>query len=436
MKKLFYILIFVFPVVSIAQQPWYKYSPTDYTWKYVGQDNFSAEEAVYLSFAFSPTDGQPYVAFADRAVYYKATVMKFDGTSWTYVGSEGFSVTVADYTSLAFSPSGEPYVAYSDDSDTGRTTVMKFDGNNWVNAGNADFSKLSASFNSLAFSPIDGQPYLAFQDKRRFSDGIYYKATVMKLVGTNWVDVGAEGFSAGQADYTNLAFSPSGDPYVAFEDYGNSNKVTVMKFDGINWENVGPAGFSAGKAEYTSLAFSPSGDPYVAFEDQADSANKATVMKFDGTNWVNVGNEGFSAGWVMFTSLAFSPSGQPFVAYMDFEKNGAATVMKFDGVNWVNVGDAGFSLWWAESESLAFSSSGQLFVAYANGNLGQATVMKYDSLFVGFYDLQKSKFSLYPNPATDKITIETKGNVKAQLSIMNNEDKELITCQITQPKHK
>ena len=55
------------------------------------------------------------------------------------------------------------------------------------------------------------------------------------------------------------------------------------------WQNVGNAGFSAGDAEYTSIAFNPvDGYPYVAFQDWTNS-EKETVMRFDGTNWVYVG---------------------------------------------------------------------------------------------------------------------------------------------------
>jgi len=37
------------------------------------------------------------------------------------------------------------------------------------------------------------------------------------------------------------------------------------------WKNVGNTCFSAGKAEYTSLAFSTTGEPYVVFKDWANS---------------------------------------------------------------------------------------------------------------------------------------------------------------------
>ncbi|MCX6252562.1 MAG: gliding motility-associated C-terminal domain-containing protein [Bacteroidetes bacterium] len=95
------------------------------------------------------------------------------------------------------------------------------------------------------------------------------------------------------------------------------------------WRNVGNPGFSAGHAGWTSLAFGPSGEPYVAYQDSVNS-RKSTVMRFNGTNWVNVVDPGFSAGEVDYTSLAFSPSGKPYVEYMDHFNGWFATVMKFD----------------------------------------------------------------------------------------------------------
>jgi hypothetical protein len=68
------------------------------------------------------------------------------------------------------------------------------------------------------------------------------------------------------------------------------------------------------------------------------------------------------------------------------------------------------------------------------GHNGKATVMKYDSVFVGINEPRESRLLLYPNPATDKITIETSQTpIQSQLSIMNLNGQEVMTHQITQP---
>jgi len=210
----------------------------------------------------------------------------------------------------------------------------------------------------------------------------------------------------------------------------------VMKFDGTNWVNVGTAGFSAGEAEFISLAFSPfDGQPYVAYSDGAKT-DKATVMKFDGSNWINIGNTGFSAGMALYTSLTFSQSGEPFLAYRDGGNSYNATVMRFDGINWENVGNSGFSAGPVGFTSLAFNTSGQLYVAYEDyANSNKATVMKYDSVFVGINQQQEINLSFYPNPATDKITLEISGETgESILVIVNIEGKEVIKQKITSRK--
>jgi hypothetical protein len=190
----------------------------------------------------------------------------------------------------------------------------------------------------------------------------------MKFNGTQWVTVGNGSVSQAEAAYTSLAFKPSGEPFVAYQDAYNSSKATVRKFDGSNWVDAGNAGFSESLVYYPSLAFSPSGQPYLAYVDEGNSA-KATVMKLDSTNWVNVGNAGFSDGEVRFTSLAFSPSGQPFVAFSDW------------------------------------------------GNSKKATVMKYDSVYVGINEPWESALSLHPNPVKTKLIIDLK-DIKNNLKVI------------------
>jgi hypothetical protein len=263
------------------------------------------------------------------------------------------------------------------------------------------------------------------------------KATVMKFDGNNWVDVGSPGFSTGQVAYVSMAFNPFDSlPYVAYADLGNYQKATVMKFDNTNWINVGYSGFSAGNADWISLAISPSGQPYVSYEDEANS-NKATVMKFDGVNWASVGAEGVTSGEAYVMSLAFNPSGEPYLAFVDGAYNNFMTVMKFDGTNWVYVGSPGFSAGRASYTSLVFSpSDGQPYVAYTDDtNYRKATVMNYDSVFVGIKEQQQSSFSVFPNPATDKITIEIAAcHAPSQLSMMNLNGEEVLTRSLIKPK--
>jgi hypothetical protein len=203
--------------------------------------------------------------------------MKFDGTSWVHVGIAGFSAGQSHWISLVISPSGQPYVAYTYATGEWMFMVMKFDGINWLNIGNFEHAA-SSGVKSLAFNPADGQLYVAYKDF--YAPTYLGKATVAKYDGTNWVNVGNAWFSQGNAEFESVAFSPSGEPYVAYQDWGNSHKATVMKFDGNNWVDVGNAGFSSAEADYTSLAFSSSGQPFVAFTDLANS-QKATVMHYD-----------------------------------------------------------------------------------------------------------------------------------------------------------
>jgi hypothetical protein len=246
-------------------------------WVNVGTAGFSAGMIESVSLAFNPS-GQPYVAFGDQGNYGYATVMMFDGSNWVNIGNTGFSAGAVASVSLAFNPSdSQPYVAYEDFGNSQKATVMKFDGTNWVNEGTAGFSAGIAWYTSLAFSPIDNQPYVAFQDFG--NNGV----SVMKYNGTNWANVGNANLLGGNANYTSLAFSPSGEPYVAYEDLSSfpEGKATVINYNGVTWSTVGSSGFSAGEVNYTSIAFSSTEyEPYVAYEDFVNS-QKATVMKYD-----------------------------------------------------------------------------------------------------------------------------------------------------------
>ncbi|TAF72338.1 MAG: hypothetical protein EAZ53_16525, partial [Bacteroidetes bacterium] len=251
---------------------------------------------------------------------------------------------------------------------------------NWGAVGNAGISAGSAGFQSIAFSP-SGIPYVAYQDDANGS-----KTTVLSFNGTNWGVVGSVGFSTSTDDNQSLAFSPSGVPYVTYRDVANGNKTTVLSFDGTNWGAVGGiAGISAGQAVYQSLAFSPSGVPYVAFKDNANNG-KTTVLSFNGSNWGAVGNVGISAGSANYQSLAFSPSGVPYVAYQDGANNSKTNVLKFDKASQqINNLAASQSLVYGSSSlSLAnVTATSGLTVSFSSSNNAVASISGSNVVIIG-----------------------------------------------------
>ncbi|MDX2188359.1 MAG: T9SS type A sorting domain-containing protein, partial [Bacteroidota bacterium] len=344
-------------------------------WYPVGSVGISAGSAHYQSLEISPS-GAPYVAYQDGANGNKTTVLSFNGSNWGAVGSVGISTKSSACQSLAISPSGVPYVAYAEVLITTfitgfKTTVLSFNGSNWGAVGGVGTSEGYLTYQSLAISP-SGVPYVAYQD-----DVNGFKTTVLSFNGSNWGAVGSVGINAGSAEYQSLAISPSGVSYVAHQDYINGFKTTVLSFNGSYWGAVGSAGISSGRAESQSLAISPSGVPYVAYQDDANRS-KTTVLSFNGSNWGAVGSVGISAGPTQYQSLAISPSGVPYVAYQDDANGGKTTVLSFNGSNWGAVGSAGISSGRAQSQSLAFSPTGVPYVAYSDGAFGRkTTVLRY-----------------------------------------------------------
>jgi hypothetical protein len=191
---------------------------------------------------------------------------------------------------------------------------------------NIDISSGTATYESLALDGF-GVPYLAFRDDSlRTTPG---RATVMyyDAKSQGWLTVGAEGFTAGTADWTSLAIDSSGSLLVAFADGSQAGKTTVMKYSAGSWSVLGTAGFSDGAASYVSLALDTDGTPYVAYVD-AGNSGKLTVKKWTGSSWNNVGPAGFTAGTAAYASLGVS-NHIPYVAFQDGSNGGKASVVEF-----------------------------------------------------------------------------------------------------------
>ena len=248
-----------------------------------------------------------------------------------------------------------------------------------------------------------------------------FRASVMKFDGANWVYVGTPGFSslgsgAQGALYTSLAIDANGTLYVAYSDFSNNSKATVMKFDGSNWVNVGAQGFSIGTVNNTSIVLDSQGTPYVGYIDGANGG-KATVMKYNGSSWVPVGTPGLSPGVVQYTSLKIDLNNNLYLAFADNTHNEAASVMKFDGNSWSYLGTPGFSDSTAMYTTIAVdNNTGTLYAAYEVIYNTHAIYPLYPihdatvKMFSTATDLHKQEnscsMSIYPNPTSKAFTID------------------------------
>jgi hypothetical protein len=205
--------------------------------------------------------------------------------------------------------------------------------------------------------------------------------TVPGAAQAGWQQVGAAGFSAGEANAISLAVDKNGTPYVAYSDTANGGKASVMQFNGTSWVLVGPAGFSAGVPYEMSLALDKNNIPYLAYSECLDDPKlclntEASVMKLNNTSWEKVGGVSFTTAPAQYLSLAVDSNSIPYVAYQDGANSDKASVMKF-ATTWQYVGAAGFSTDLANDISLALDSSDLPAVAYQDtADANKVKVMK------------------------------------------------------------
>ena len=417
MKKIFFSLVFSIQLCMVIGQAGFSQIPANGsasflngTWQITGTAGFSANSNTWCAQLKIHPSGMPWVVYSAPS---KMNVMNYNGSSWASVGQTNH---FGDFSTLAFSSTGTPFVAFRDNP---KVSTITYDGTNWGYLGIRGFSGGDNYHSHISMSPSD-QPYVVYQDCAHSS-----KASVMKYDGTSWGYVGTAGFSSGCFNPV-IEFSPAGEPWVAYSD-GYYGKASVMKFDGSSWVYVGNAGFSAGPMDSISLAFSATGQGYVAFSDGANGW-KATVMMFDGSQWVNVGNAGFSAGAAGYTSIAFNPENMPVVGFQDAGNGKKATVMVYDGNQWMNVGQAGFSSDTVSCTTIAFAPNGMLYIAFCDFSYsGKVTVMEYSG-YLGVREAQNENFSVYPNPVSDLLTIQFKdlsGSSKT-IQIYSPDGKEIL----------
>jgi hypothetical protein len=304
-------------------------------------------------------NGVPYVLFLDAAYNYEPSLMSYDGSTWSYMGSPGFTpgAVGVDNTSLVFDQANVPYVAFKDATNSNKVSVMKYNGSNWVNVGAAGFSAGVVNYTHMAIDNANVL-YVAYSDVANAD-----KLTVKKFNGSAWVTVGTVGFSAGSAGYGKIIIDANNVPHVVYSDGNSSGKATAMKFNGTSWVAVGSTGFSAGSLMFLDLAFDQANALYASYMDLGNGS-KATVMKFNGSNWVNVGSAGFTPNESWYLSLGIDRLDNPYVIYADQGNNYYASVKTFNGSTWQSVGSTWITSANVDYTDLIVDANDVVYIAY------------------------------------------------------------------------
>ncbi len=310
--------------------------------------------------------GAPYSTPGTPPIH---TVMKWDGTSWSDVGSgTGALVLNAEVLTLCMDRSGNLYAAGVFENSTGHTYVAKWDGTSWTELGTGTSSLKGNSEIDVIYTDAAGNLYAGggFTDGAVDTIGNIY---VAKWDGASWSELGP-GICHGYGEYYiySITGDPAGNIYAAGK-FADANGYYVAKWDGSMWSELGTgAGILSANDLITSMC------------------------------WDNVGNL-YATGF--FTDSVSFLSGHEYVA-------------KWNGSTWSELGTGSSAL---NANDWIFSVCSDVAGnIYAAGDFKDAAgypyVAKYPSATEGITSLHHtSEINLYPNPATNEITIASPGKI-------------------------
>ena len=200
----------------------------------------------------------------------------------------------------------------------------------------------------------------------------------------------------------------------------------LAKFVGGTWQTVGNYGGSYGK---TDLRIDQNGTPYIAYVRNVKFGNlvhyhsQDYVVKFDGVNWVDLGggpygiNASHPDANIYFLSLAIDTTDRLYLASYIEDDYGVVqpwvVIKTFNGTEWGRInaawhGWSGFNF--PQSDFQLEAANDHLYFAYDDGN-AYLLGIPLPLLFLNVPETTTSAehISLYPNPATNSLTISSTG---------------------------
>ena len=316
----------------------------------------------YASLAIGPS-GRPAIAYYD-VTHRNLNFASYDGSAWTVEiarAAPNSSYNYGKFASLAYSPGGEPAISFFADAVPSDLAFSKRSGTSWTfeTVDGVGTSTIFGQHTSLAYGP-SGQPAISYQDVSNqdlkfasYSGGVWNRQVV-----TGIGNVG---------EYTSLAYLPAGTPAISCYN-ASSGDLMYARFDGVAWQ-LTTVDSTGDVGKYSSLAIGPDGLPAIAYYDVTNTALK--YAKYDGTVWVTAiaADDTSPTDIGKHASLAFAPSGNPAISCYSDGTPKDLIYAYYDGSIWrrETVDGVGTSSLLGLYSSLAFGPAGQPMIAYYDG---------------------------------------------------------------------
>ncbi|MDQ1804325.1 T9SS type A sorting domain-containing protein [Chryseobacterium sp. PTM-20240506] len=283
--------------VSVGKGSVQKFDGTG--WSYVGGSaGITNGSALYNSLTLD-SSGNPYYT---NQIGYPGSgleVRQYTGLAWAQLPN--VTSNSVNYHASAVSSSNVLFTYSNDESGT----VKRYVNGSWEQVGNSGFSN-GAAFAEMVIGS-DNKVYTC-----SVANGVnVYQNSTGATASDNWTLVGGsvvDASSSGEQYYSDIAIDSNNNLYVAYvSNAANGRKVNVKKFNGTSWVQVGNAYFSSGAVQYTAIAVTPSGEPYVAVSRwENDNHLRNTVYKLDNVTqlWGAFGGDFISDGGATFNDLA------------------------------------------------------------------------------------------------------------------------------------
>lgn len=226
MKKKYLVLLWaILGTLSIKSQSWVELSEST---SLTGTS--PSTSATYHTLGYSPS-GVNYFLFSDQDKGYKATLIKYNGTTWDTVGMRGFSTYAISEPSIAIVHDTLIYVTFQENSIQTDVTVMKYSAatNTWTYVGVSGFVAASSFYPELILDQ-GGTLNLIYSDGAQAGKATHKRYTG----GTTWNDE-AVGFTYDRADNIQVKETSLGEFWLVYRD--QSGLVSSYYYDFVNpWD--------------------------------------------------------------------------------------------------------------------------------------------------------------------------------------------------------